>query len=152
MASVRVAIRGAGQPAPSSLIQGVEFDKDADPSGTVPGLRARRPSATDHVSDVEVRRWRSTSTTRRSARTWSEAIDASAEQHDQHRRGPVRSASTSSAARRLDGLEALTAETIEESAAEPVDVVAVLKEAQGRRPGPDPLLRGVPSRLDQVLT
>ncbi|HYO17601.1 MAG TPA: inositol-3-phosphate synthase, partial [Dermatophilaceae bacterium] len=37
MGSIRVAIVGVGNCA-SSLVQGVEFYKDADPSATVPGL------------------------------------------------------------------------------------------------------------------
>jgi myo-inositol-1-phosphate synthase len=37
MGSVRVAIVGVGNCA-SSLVQGVEYYKDADPAGTVPGL------------------------------------------------------------------------------------------------------------------
>jgi myo-inositol-1-phosphate synthase len=37
MGSVRVAIVGVGNCA-SSLVQGVEYYKDADPAGRVPGL------------------------------------------------------------------------------------------------------------------
>src|SRR6476646_10914693 len=37
MGSVRVAIVGVGNCA-SSLVQGVEYYKDADPNGTVPGM------------------------------------------------------------------------------------------------------------------
>ncbi len=37
MGSVRVAIVGVGNCA-TSLVQGVEYYKDADPSSTVPGL------------------------------------------------------------------------------------------------------------------
>ena len=51
MGSVRVAIVGVGNCA-SSLVQGVEYYKDADPAGTVPGLM--HVSFGDyHVSDVE---------------------------------------------------------------------------------------------------
>ena len=51
MGSIRVAIVGVGNCA-SSLVQGVEYYKDADPSGSVPGLM--HVSFGDyHVSDVE---------------------------------------------------------------------------------------------------
>ena len=51
MGSVRVAIVGVGNCA-SSLVQGVEYYKDADPQGTVPGLM-HVTFGEYHVSDVE---------------------------------------------------------------------------------------------------
>ena len=51
MGSVRVAIVGVGNCA-TSLIQGVEYYKDADPAGTVPGLMHVK-FGDYHVSDVE---------------------------------------------------------------------------------------------------
>ncbi len=51
MGSVRVAIVGVGNCA-SSLVQGVEYYKDADPAGRVPGLMHVR-FGPYHVSDVE---------------------------------------------------------------------------------------------------
>src|SRR4030095_717337 len=51
MGSVRVAIVGVGNCA-SSLVQGVEYYKDADPAGTVPGLMHVR-FGEYHVKDVE---------------------------------------------------------------------------------------------------
>ena len=51
MGSVRVAIVGVGNCA-SSLVQGVEYYKDADPAGTVPGLMHVK-FGEYHVSDVE---------------------------------------------------------------------------------------------------
>ena len=51
MGSIRVAIVGVGNCA-SSLVQGVEYYKDADPSGTVPGLRHVQ-FGESHVRDVE---------------------------------------------------------------------------------------------------
>ena len=51
MGSIRVAIIGVGNCA-TSLIQGVEFYKDADPNGTVPGLMHVR-FGEYHVNDVE---------------------------------------------------------------------------------------------------
>src|SRR5919205_910573 len=51
MSSVRVAIVGVGNCA-SSLVQGVEYYRDADPSGAVPGLM-HVTFGDYHVSDVE---------------------------------------------------------------------------------------------------
>ena len=51
MGTVRVAIVGVGNCA-SSLVQGVEYYKDADPTGTVPGLM-HVMFGDYHVSDVE---------------------------------------------------------------------------------------------------
>ena len=51
MGSVRVAIVGVGNCA-TSLIQGVEYYQDADPSGTVPGLM-HVMFGDYHVTDVE---------------------------------------------------------------------------------------------------
>ena len=51
MGSVRVAIVGVGNCA-SSLVQGVEYYKDADPSGSVPGLM-HVAFGDYHVRDVE---------------------------------------------------------------------------------------------------
>ncbi len=52
MSSVRVAIVGVGNCA-SSLVQGLEYYKDADDSGRVPGLMHVR-FGPYHVSDLEV--------------------------------------------------------------------------------------------------
>src|SRR5260370_39698272 len=51
MGSVRVAIVGVGNCA-SSLVQGVEYYKDADPAGRVPGLMHVQ-FGPYHVSDIE---------------------------------------------------------------------------------------------------
>src|SRR6201992_1986433 len=51
MGSVRVAIVGVGNCA-SSLVQGVEYYKDADPASRVPGLMHVRFGAY-HVGDIE---------------------------------------------------------------------------------------------------
>src|SRR4051812_13712846 len=51
MGSVRVAIVGVGNCA-TSLIQGVEYYKDANPEGTVPGLMHVK-FGDYHVSDIE---------------------------------------------------------------------------------------------------
>src|SRR3954470_15858627 len=51
MGSVRVAIVGVGNCA-ASLVQGVHYYRDADPTGTVPGLMHVR-FGDYHVGDVE---------------------------------------------------------------------------------------------------
>ena len=51
MGSVRVAIVGVGNCA-TSLIQGVEYYKDADPAGSVPGLMHVK-FGEYHVADVQ---------------------------------------------------------------------------------------------------
>src|SRR6476659_11395534 len=51
MGSVRVAIVGVGNCA-SSLVQGVEYYRDADPTATVPGLM-HVMFGDYHVSDIE---------------------------------------------------------------------------------------------------
>ncbi|HEY6933647.1 MAG TPA: inositol-3-phosphate synthase, partial [Marmoricola sp.] len=51
MGSVRVAIAGVGNCA-SSLVQGVEYYKDADPEAVVPGLMHVK-FGDYHVSDVQ---------------------------------------------------------------------------------------------------
>src|SRR4029453_2061919 len=51
MGSVRVAIVGVGNCA-TSLIQGVEYYKDADPEGNVPGLMHVK-FGDYHVNDIE---------------------------------------------------------------------------------------------------
>ena len=51
MGSVRVAIVGVGNCA-TSLIQGVHYYRDADPTGTVPGLM-HVAFGEYHVSDIE---------------------------------------------------------------------------------------------------
>src|SRR6476661_4752618 len=85
MGTVRVAIVGVGNCA-SSLVQGVEYYKDADPTGTVPGLM-HVMFGDYHVSDVE----------------FVAAFDVDDKYY------------------RL---------TIEESGAEPVDIVQTLKDAR----------------------
>ena len=51
MSSIRLAVVGIGNCA-SSLVQGVEYYKDADPAGFVPGLMHVK-FGDYHVSDVE---------------------------------------------------------------------------------------------------
>ncbi|MFS3127724.1 inositol-3-phosphate synthase [Nocardioides sp. Bht2] len=126
MGSVRVAIVGVGNCA-TSLIQGVEYYKDADPSGTVPGLMHVK-FGDYHVSDVEFVAAFDVDA-KKVGFDLSEAIVASenntisitdvAPTGVTVQRGPT-----------LDGIGKYYAMTIEESDAEPVDVVQALKDAQ----------------------
>ncbi len=122
MGSVRVAIVGVGNCA-SSLVQGVEYYRDADPSDSVPGLM-HVAFGDYHVTRRRVRRRVRRRRPRRSASTSSEAINASREQHHQDRRRARPSASTVQRGPTLDGLGKYYRQTIDESGAEPVDVVA----------------------------
>ena len=127
MGSVRVGIVGVGNCA-TSLIQGVEYYKDADPTGHRARAHARRSSVT------------TTSTTSSSSSPFdvddkkvgkdlSEAINASENNTIkiadvptlgiEVKRGPT-----------MDGLGKYYRQTIEESGAEPVDVVQALKDAE----------------------
>ena len=125
MGSVRVAIVGVGNCA-TSLIQGVEYYRDADPDGSVPGLMHVK-FGDYHVSDVEFVAAFDVDA-KKVGFDLSEAINASENNTIKIadvpplgvtvQRGPT-----------LDGLGKYYRETIEESDAEPVDVVA---GAQGR--------------------
>ena len=125
MGSVRVAIVGVGNCA-TSLIQGVEYYKDADPAGSVPGLMHVK-FGEYHVSDVEFVAAFDVDA-KKVGFDLSDAINKLREQHDQDRRRPDRRDRPARA--HLDGLGKYYRETIEESDAEPVDVVAVLKDSQ----------------------
>ncbi|MGZ4437139.1 MAG: inositol-3-phosphate synthase [Nocardioides sp.] len=126
MGSVRVAIVGVGNCA-TSLIQGVEYYKDADPSGSVPGLMHVK-FGDYHVSDVEFVAAFDVDA-KKVGFDLSEATQASENNTIKIadvpplgvtvQRGPT-----------YDGLGKYYRETIEESDAEPVDVVAVLKETK----------------------
>ncbi|MEX0429601.1 inositol-3-phosphate synthase [Nocardioides sp. DS6] len=126
MGSVRVAIVGVGNCA-SSLVQGVEYYKDADATSTVPGLMHVK-FGDYHVSDVEFVAAFDVDD-KKVGKDLSEAINASENNTIkiadvpfagvEVQRGPT-----------LDGLGKYYKLTIEESAAEPVDVVSVLKDKQ----------------------
>ena len=126
MGSVRVAIVGVGNCA-SSLVQGVEYYKDADPQGTVPGLM-HVTFGDYHVSDVEFVAAFDVDDLK-VGKDLSEAINASQNNTIkitdvptlgvEVQRGPT-----------LDGLGKYYRMTIDESAAEPVDVVQALKDAE----------------------
>jgi myo-inositol-1-phosphate synthase len=126
MGSVRVAIVGVGNCA-TSLIQGVHYYRDADPTGTVPGLMHVR-FGDYHVSDVEFVAAFDVDA-KKVGFDLSEAISASENNTIKItdvpplgvtvQRGPT-----------YDGLGRYYRETIDESDAEPVDVVAALREAR----------------------
>ncbi|GAA5140641.1 inositol-3-phosphate synthase [Nocardioides marinquilinus] len=126
MGSVRVAIVGVGNCA-TSLIQGVHYYRDADPADTVPGLM-HVAFGDYHVRDIEFAAAFDVDD-KKVGKDLSEAINASENNTIkiadvptlgvEVQRGPT-----------LDGLGKYYRETIEESAAEPVDVVQVLKDAE----------------------
>jgi myo-inositol-1-phosphate synthase len=126
MGSVRVAIVGVGNCA-TSLIQGVEYYKDADPEGTVPGLM-HVMFGDYHVRDVEF--------------VAAFDVDAKkvgfdlAEATQASENNTIRIADvpptgvTVQRGHTLDGLGKYYLETIEESEAEPVDIVRVLRDTR----------------------
>ncbi|WP_459548491.1 inositol-3-phosphate synthase [Nocardia sp. X0981] len=124
--SVRVAIVGVGNCA-SSLVQGVQYYRDADDSTTVPGLMHVR-FGDYHVRDVEFVAAFDVDA-KKVGFDLSEAIFASENNTIKIsdvppldvavQRGPT-----------LDGIGKYYAQTIELSEAEPVDVVQALKDAR----------------------
>src|SRR3954465_15618227 len=126
MGSVRVAIVGVGNCA-TSLIQGVEYYKDADPTGTVPGLM-HVTFGDYHVSDVE----------------FVAAFDVDAKKVGFDLADATQASENNTIriidvpptgvivqrGHTLDGLGKYYLETIEESDAEPVDIVRVLEDTR----------------------
>ncbi|NNU27154.1 inositol-3-phosphate synthase [Isoptericola sediminis] len=125
MTSVRVAIVGVGNCA-SSLVQGVHYYRDADPSDTVPGLMHVQ-FGDYHVSDLEFVAAFDVDA-KKVGFDLAEAINASENNTIKIadvpptgvmvQRGPT-----------LDGLGDYYAATIDEAADEPVDVTQALKDA-----------------------
>jgi myo-inositol-1-phosphate synthase len=126
MGSVRVAIVGVGNCA-TSLIQGVEYYRNADPEASVPGLMHVK-FGDYHVSDIEFVAAFDVDA-KKVGFDLSEATQASENNTIKIadvpplgvtvQRGPT-----------MDGLGKYYRETIEESDSEAVDVVAVLKETR----------------------
>lgn len=124
MSKIRVAIAGVGN-CSSSLVQGVEYYKDADPSDAVPGLMHVQ-FGDYHVRDVEFVAAFDVDA-KKVGLDLADAVNASEnntikltdipETGVQVQRGPT-----------LDGLGKYYRETIKESDAEPVDVAEVLRE------------------------
>src|SRR5689334_4474438 len=125
MGSVRVAIAGVGNCA-SSLVQGVEYYKDADPEAVVPGLMHVK-FGDYHVSDVQFVAAFDVDD-KKVGKDLSEAINASENNTIKICDVPTLGIEVQRG-HTLDGLGKYYRETIEESAAEPVDVVAVLRES-----------------------
>ena len=126
MGSVRVAIVGVGNCA-SSLVQGVEYYKDADPAGRVPGLMHVQ-FGPYHVSDIEFVAAFDVDA-KKVGRDIAEAIVASENNTIKIcdvpptgitvQRGPT-----------LDGLGEFYLQVITESDEPPADVVAALRESR----------------------
>ena len=126
MGSVRVAIVGVGNCA-SSLVQGVEYYRNADPATRVPGLMHVK-FGEYHVGDVEFVAAFDVDA-KKVGRDLAEAIVASENNTIKIcdvpptgitvQRGPT-----------YDGLGKYYRETITESDEEPVDVVAALRDAR----------------------
>src|SRR5690242_115458 len=126
MGSVRVAIVGVGNCA-SSLVQGVEYYKDADPTAGVPGLM-HVTFGDYHVGDVEfVAAFDADD--KKVGKDLSEAINASENNTIKIADVPTTGVEVMRG-HTLDGLGKYYKLTIDESAAEPVDVVQVLKDRQ----------------------
>jgi myo-inositol-1-phosphate synthase len=126
MGSIRVAIVGVGNCA-ASLVQGVHYYADADPSASVPGLMHVQ-FGDYHVRDVEFVAAFDVDA-KKVGFDLSDAISASENNTikitDVPPLGvPVQRGHT------LDGLGKYYRETIEESDADPVDVVQVLKDTK----------------------
>ncbi|CAN5353869.1 inositol-3-phosphate synthase [soil metagenome] len=126
MGSVRVAIVGVGNCA-TSLIQGVEYYKDADPEATVPGLM-HVMFGDYHVKDVEFVAAFDVDD-KKVGKDLSEAINASENNTIKIAEVPTLGIDVLRGPT-MDGLGKYYRQTIEESATEPVDVVQVLKDAK----------------------
>ncbi|MBP3222720.1 MAG: inositol-3-phosphate synthase [Actinomycetaceae bacterium] len=126
MAKIRVAIVGVGNCA-ASLVQGVEYYKDADPSSTVPGLMHVQ-FGDYHVSDLEFVTAFDVDA-KKVGIDIAEAIFASENNTIKLSDVPATGARVERG-HTLDGLGKYYKETVEESTEEPVDVVQVLKDKQ----------------------
>ncbi|HZN17349.1 MAG TPA: inositol-3-phosphate synthase [Micromonosporaceae bacterium] len=126
MSSVRVAIVGVGNCA-SSLVQGVEYYRDADPADRVPGLM-HVTFGDYHVSDVQFVAAFDVDA-KKVGRDLAEAIVASENNTVKICDVPPTGV-TVQRAPTLDGLGKYYRETITESDEAPVDVVAALKAAR----------------------
>ncbi|HNQ08463.1 MAG TPA: inositol-3-phosphate synthase, partial [Tetrasphaera sp.] len=126
MGSIRVAIVGVGNCA-SSLVQGVHYYRDADPAGTVPGLMHVQ-FGPYHVNDVEFVAAFDVDD-KKVGKDLAEAINSSENNTITIAEVPTTGV-TVQRGHTLDGLGKYYRLTIDESPAEPVDVVAALREAQ----------------------
>ncbi|MGN6302853.1 MAG: inositol-3-phosphate synthase, partial [Angustibacter sp.] len=126
MGSVRVAIVGAGNCA-ASLVQGVHYYADADPNASVPGLM-HVMFGDYHVKDVEFVAAFDVDA-KKVGFDLSEALVSSENNTIKICDVPPLGV-TVQRGHTLDGLGKYYRETIDESDAEPVDVVQALKDAR----------------------
>ncbi len=126
MGAIRVAIVGVGNCA-SSLVQGVEYYKDADPTDRVPGLMHVQ-FGDYHVNDIEFVAAFDVDA-KKVGQDLSHAILASENNTIKICDVPPSGVAVSRG-HTLDGLGKYYREMVTESDDEPVDVVAALKEAQ----------------------
>ena len=126
MGSVRVAIVGVGNCA-SSLVQGVEYYKDADPSVRVPGLMHVQ-FGEYHVSDLEFVAAFDVDA-KKVGQDLAHAIHAS-ENNTIKIADVAPTGVTVQRGHTLDGLGKYYLQTIEQSTEAPVDVVKVLKDTK----------------------
>lgn len=126
MTSIRVAIVGVGNCA-SSLVQGVQYYQDADPQGSVPGLM-HVTFGEYHVSDVQFVAAFDVDD-KKVGKDLAEAINASENNTIKICDVPTSGVEVQRG-HTLDGIGKYYAETIDESPAEPVDIVAALEAAE----------------------
>ncbi len=126
MGSVRVAIVGVGNCA-ASLVQGVEYYKDADPEARVPGLMHVQ-IGDYHIRDIQFVAAFDVDA-KKVGTDLSEAIGASENNTIKFADVPP-TGITVQRGHTYDGLGKYYRETIDESDAEPVNVVEALKEAE----------------------
>jgi myo-inositol-1-phosphate synthase len=126
MGSVRVAIVGVGNCA-SSLVQGIEYYKDADPSSRVPGLMHVQ-FGDYHVRDIEFVAAFDVDA-KKVGQDLAHAINAS-ENNTIKIADVAPTGVTVLRGHTLDGLGKYYQQVIEESGDEPADVVQVLKETR----------------------
>ena len=123
---IRVAIVGVGNCA-TSLVQGVEYYRDADPQATVPGLMHVQ-FGKYHVNDVQFVAAFDVDE-KKVGLDLADAILASENNTIKIADVPATGV-TVQRGHTLDGLGKYYRETITESSAEPVDMIAALKAAQ----------------------
>lgn len=126
MSSIRVAIVGVGNCA-SSLVQGVEYYRNADPTSTVPGLMHVQ-FGPYHVRDIEFVAAFDVDA-KKVGFDLADAIKASENNTIKITDVPPTGV-TVQRGHTFDGLGKYYRETIEESAEEPVNIVQALKDAQ----------------------
>src|SRR3954468_3025614 len=123
---IRVAIVGVGNCA-SSLVQGVEYYQNASPEGTVPGLM-HVTFGDYHVRDVEFVAAFDVDD-KKVGKDLAEAINSSENNTIKIAEVPTTGV-TVQRGHTLDGLGKYYRMTIDESPAEPVDIVAALRDAR----------------------